>query len=127
VEIQKKYQYTLLDYVGSRVFIDDALKLDYDRHYDVVITNSPFSLAEAYIKKFLPVCNHLVLFLRLDFLAGAKRHALLHKHMPSVYVLPNRPTFIKGGTDQYNYGWFVWSSRPPTLKLLDLTPAEERR
>jgi hypothetical protein len=88
----------------------------------VVITNPPYSLAEAFVRKALENPNAVVvMLLRLNWLASQKRAAFLREHTPSVYVLPRRPSFTGHGTDATDYAWMVWDrSRPPTVRILRL-------
>ena len=102
-----------------------------------VITNPPYSLAEEFIR----ACSEaypdaeLAFLLRLGFLASARRLGLWRDvGTPSVYVLPNRPSFTGKGTDSADYAWFVWTQPPGgpnangrgELAVLADTPASER-
>jgi hypothetical protein len=99
--------------------------------FDVLITNPPFSLAQEFIERSLRVADCVAMLLRLNYLGGAKRCEFMRANPPSVYVLPNRPSFTGHGTDATEYAWFVWN--PPTfggngrIQVLPLTPAEERK
>lgn len=113
----------------GRVTVGDFLSANYERDsFDVVITNPPFSLAEKFIRKALLCAPYVAMLLRLNFLGSAERHLLFWKHMPDVYVLPNRPSFTGRGTDSTEYCWMVWqpSIRPAQIKVLNLTSREER-
>lgn len=79
--------------------------------FDLIITNPPYKLAEAYARAALPLLSaqgELALLLRLNFLAGQKRSALHREHPSDVYVLPRRPSFTGNGTDATEYAWLVW-------------------
>lgn len=78
------------------------------RHYDAIVTNPPYSLAEEFIRACLPLADVVVMLLRLNFLGSMKRAAFLREYAPSVYVLPKRPSFVGGKTDSCEYAWFVW-------------------
>ena len=91
--------------------IGDFLQLDWSDWPApaVIITNPPYSLAEAFVRKALEVPGAVVvMLLRLNWLAGQKRAAWLRANTPSVYVLPRRPAFVNGRTDATDYGWLVW-------------------
>lgn len=114
---------------------DNFLFYQWNEDYKVVITNPPYSLAEAFIRHALNIRSnpYVVMLLRLNFLASESRHPLFMEYPPDVYVLPNRPCFTGDGkTDATEYAWFVW---PPRYKLrhngrllvLGTTPAKERR
>lgn len=60
---------------------------------DVIITNPPFEIAFEIAQKALTEAPVVALLLRLNWLASDDRAAWLHAHTPSVYVLPNRPSF----------------------------------
>lgn len=117
----------------------DFLTWDPAGRYDVVFTNPPFSLAEAFLHKALQVTKrHVFLLLRHNWIESRARHALFRRCMPtSEFVLPDRPPFIRNPegvwvTDSISYGWFHWDLddlNPPYTKmyLLDLTPKKVRR
>jgi len=94
---------------------------------DLVMTNPPFSLAQEVLEWSLPRAKVVILLLRLNFLGSAKRCRLLQEHAPSVFVLPNRPSFTGKGTDSIEYAWFVWGLySTPTVDVLDPTPRSVR-
>lgn len=106
---------------------------DYDpTPYAVVITNPPYSLALPIIETSLQLSRCVVMLLRLNWLASAKRAAFLQSNPPDIYVLPNRPSFTEDGTtDATDYAWFVWRTQPGrtagTIQILNNTPAAIRR
>lgn len=78
-------------------------------HYDVIITNPPFYLAEEFVRKALSCATHVAMLLRLAFLETRRREALHREHPSDVYVLTRRPSFTgNGATDNSAYAWFVW-------------------
>lgn len=110
-------------------FLTDDSCIDPER-YDVLLTNPPFSGAEEFLKRGLEVAEHVVLLLRLNFAASAKRAPLMHDHPPDVYVLPNRPSFTGKGTDSIEYAWFHWHAgrtEPGRFVVLPTTPIDERK
>jgi hypothetical protein len=99
------------------------------QHFDVAITNPPFSLAMKILQALQPHCDHLIMLLRLNWLESEERHAQLVGNMPDVYILPNRPPFVGGKTDATAYAWMHWRREPRdvgTVQLLGLTPKEVR-
>ena len=100
------------------------------RRYAVAITNPPFSIAWDFVWRTLPLAGFTVMLLRLNFLGSIKRHAQMQRHMPDIYVLPNRPSFTGGKTDATEYGWFVWYGQQErdhgNIVLLNLTSLKER-
>ena len=84
----------------------------------------------------------------LNWLGSAERAEWLRDLQPNVYVLPNRPSFVdkvlrdeatgeekvrKNTTDALVYGWYVFdpdgivTDERGQIRMLDVTPAEERR
>ncbi len=97
--------------------------------FEVAITNPPYSLAQPFIDKMLAEAWVVVALLRLNYLASERRAAFMREHRPSVYVLPNRPSFSPDGhTDACEYAWFVFGTEPRgEVRVLAPTPAAERR
>lgn len=92
------------------VDIGDFLKMPMGIHYDVILTNPPYSIAQEFVEEALRRADHVVMLLRLNFLGSKKRSAFFRKNAPDVYVLPKRPSFINGRTDSTEYAWFHWQS-----------------
>lgn len=97
-----------------------------------VITNPPFSLAEAFLRRSRELCPtaDLVFLLRLNFLGGKERKQLWYDiGVPDAKVLPNRPDFSGDGGDSCEYGWLVFPPEPRpagTVTILGTTPLEVR-
>jgi hypothetical protein len=88
----------------------DFLETPVAMAYDLLITNPPFSLWQAFAEHGLKVAKEVVLLGRLNLLASKKRWAFWHRQpLPDVYVLPNRPSFTGNGTDATEYAWFHWN------------------
>lgn len=93
------------------------------RHYSVAITNPPYSLAQEFVERCLSLASVTVMLLRLNWLGSQRRAAFLRAHMPDVYVLPRRPSFVHGATDACEYAWLVWgpiASGVGRVQVLDL-------
>jgi hypothetical protein len=122
--------WTQLDIAPRRAGIvqGDFLSARFDRGFDVIIGNPPYRLAEDFARRAVGLAPVVVFLLRLNWLASAKRAEWMREHTPSIYVLPNRPSFTGGGTDATDYAWFVWRKGvAPEVKILATTPASERR
>jgi hypothetical protein len=109
----------------------DFLKWKPKRTWDVVITNPPFSLALEFVRKSLELAPVVAMLLRTGFLESETRNAWLREHVPSIYVLPNRPSFRWGKTDATTYAWMVWhppewDDPSPSVHVLKTTPLAER-
>lgn len=93
-------------------FIDtfDFLSVEPRSCYEFIITNPPYSIAQEIVEHALKFKGaDVVMLLRLNFLASAKRAHWLRQRCPDVYVLPNRPSFTGDGvTDSIDYAWFIW-------------------
>lgn len=85
------------------------VELDEPR-YDVVITNPPYLLAMDFVEASLKIADTVCMLLRLNFCGSEKRNSFFRKHMPDIYVLPNRPSFDGKGSDSIEYAWYVWQS-----------------
>jgi hypothetical protein len=117
----------------NTVVIGDFLRI-VPAHYDVVLTNPPYSLAEEFVRACLPIADHVGMLLRVNWIAG--HHELLQEHPCEILVLPDRPSFAlnkhgKVGTDSTEYAWFVWSPHMVgasfcRLSVLDDTPVKVR-
>jgi hypothetical protein len=134
IEIRDKCGPDLVKAVGSskRVVIGDFLSTSPPRKpYDVIFTNPPFSLAMKFVEKCLATADHVVMLLRLGFLGSARRANFFRQHPPDIYLLPDRPSFLKSGkTDNSYYAWCVWRRRSRTkgaFMVLDMTSKEERK
>lgn len=89
----------------------------------VAITNPPYSLAAEFVERCLPLASVTIMLLRLNWLGSQRRAAFLRSHMPDVYVLPRRPSFVRGATDACEYMWAVWgpiASGVGRVQVLDL-------
>lgn len=124
-------RWTLLDIEprDERVQRADFLTWEPPHRYDICISNPPYALAFEFAQKCVAIADTTVLLLRLNWLASAKRAEWMRRHTPSIYVLPNRPSFTGKGTDATDYCWAVWRTdgSTPEVGILATTPAEERR
>jgi predicted RNA methylase len=119
---------TALENAGAALIrIDDFVNLErYEPvpttpYYQVVITNPPFSQSLEFVEAALRRAPVVVMLLRLNWLASAKRNAFLRENPPSVYVLPRRPSFTGTGTDATDYAWMVWGiDQEPKLAVIDI-------
>ena len=100
-----------LEAQGASTRIADALGCAWQLRPEplsAVVTNPPYNLAEAFLAKALRQAANVALLLRLDFLGSERRARMLRANPPDVYVLPNRPSFVAGKTDNCEYAWLVW-------------------
>ncbi len=127
-----------LNPLGVVPLVGDFLKMPSNgaQLYDVAISNPPYSDAFEFIETSLRMARHVLMLLRLNFLASERRAAAMRSWKPDVYVLPNRPSFVpsggkKGATDSTEYAWFHFKHneliRTGYLSVLATTPKEIRR
>lgn len=122
-----------INWIGD--ILDPVTSLPTRRDVTVVITNPPYRIAWEVLHKMLHEFPkaHIVLLLRVNFIASQIRHGFMSQYMPDLYVLPNRPGFKGWGkTDSPEYGWFHWLPSPRArtrggYELLALTSKEERK
>ena len=111
-----------LEAAGHRVTSSDIRQCGYGdggvdflaaepRPCDAIITNSPFELAEAFIRKSLATAPVVAMVLKSQFWHAKKRAPLFLDHPPA-WVLPLtwRPDFLKGGKGSPTLDclWTVW-------------------
>lgn len=103
--------------------------------YSVLFTNPPYNCAIDFVKRGLEVADHVVMLLRLNFIASKNRQPFMRENPPDVYVLSNRPSFKgKGKTDATEYCWMHWQRRlqgslrrdSGIIKVLNLTDKFEK-
>lgn len=91
----------------------DFLDIEFQRKFDIVITNPPFNVAQEIIEKALSITQeggYVIMLLRLNFLGSKARKPFWDKYPPKyVYVHHKRISFKEdGGTDSIEYAHFVW-------------------
>ncbi len=99
----------------------DFLATSYIGSAEWVITNPPFSQAEAFIRHALTLGIPFAFLLKGQFWHAARRRALFERHRPS-HVLPLtwRPDFLmgrKGGSPTMEAAWTVWQPEPKNFTL----------
>lgn len=115
---------------------EDALLIEPDYGFTVALTNPPFTPSLEILTNLLKFPLLTVFLQRLNWAAGPRRD-LFRAVRPSVYVLPDRPSFIdtyetetphilKPGTDSIEYAWFVFDGRGE-FRVLGDTPDTVRR
>jgi hypothetical protein len=114
-----------IDYV-AQVEIGDLLARQAFPKASVCITNPPFSIAKEMVEHLRRGdFTQLIMLQRLNW-CGAERADLFRELRPSVYVLPDRPSFTGGGSDSIEYGWWVFDGEGK-LRILNDTPDAVRR
>lgn len=125
---------TALQATGNTIVANDIQNgtdfLAFYEPQEVIITNPPYSIADAFIKHALyltrpqgGVGGFVAMLLRCDF-DHAKRRAGLFSNHPAFskkIVLTKRIKWIEGskGSPSFNHAWFVWDWRhkgKPTIE-----------
>ena len=134
----------IVDRGYPNTIVHNYLTWETDKKFDCIITNPPFSLAKEFVEKSMPLLNdgydedgypngQLIMFLKIQFLEGAKRKELFEKYPPKyIYVFRNRmATWNNGEPLDPNgkrwattmcHAWFVWekgSTSEPIVRWLD--------
>ena len=148
----KKFYTNVTDVTGVDIvdrgypntIVHDYLTWETDEKFDCIITNPPYSLAGEFVEKSMELLNEgydeeglpkgqLIMFLKIQFLEGAKRKELFEKYPPKyIYVFRNRmATWNNGEPLDPNgkrwattmcHAWFVWekgSTTEPIIRWLD--------
>lgn len=106
----------------ENVICSDYLEWNTENRYNLIITNPPFSLAQEFIEKSFELLDsngYIIMFLKIQFLEGAKRKEFFEKHPPKyVYVFRNRMATWNNGNELDPNGkrwattmchaWFIW-------------------
>lgn len=126
--VDRGYPYTL---------IQNYLTWNTDEKFDFIITNPPYSLASEFVEKSMELLDDngmCCMFLKLQFLEGAKRKELFEEYPPKyIYVFRNRMATWKNGfkknpdtgkkwAETICFAWFVWvkgSTTEPVIRWID--------
>jgi hypothetical protein len=84
--------------------------------FDQIVTNPPFSLAQAFVEHGLALCERVVMLMRLAFLESERRSPILDNgQLARVHVFKKRlPMMHRDGwtgpraSSAVAYAWFVW-------------------
>lgn len=122
----------IVDRGYPNTIIHDFLTYETDAKFDNIITNPPYSLAKEFIEKGMGLLNingKMAMFLKIQFLEGAKRTEMFKKYPPKyIYVFTKRmPTWNKGQPTDPNgkrwattmcHAWFVWEKGSKTEPIV---------
>lgn len=114
--------YDLVNRGFEGTVLTDFLTHGFNETFDHVITNPPYSLAQPFLEKSLSLTKKggvVAMFLKIQFLEGAKRKELFKKHPPKyIYVFSKRQNPWRNGNQLDEKGkpwsstmcfaWFVW-------------------
>ena len=123
----------LIDRGYPNTIVQDFLTWETDRKFEGIITNPPFSLAQEFIEKGMELLTddgQMAMFLKIQFLEGAKRKEFFEKYPPKyIYVFRNRmATWNNGNEVDPNTGkrwattmchaWFIWEKGSKTEPII---------
>ena len=123
----------LVDRGYPNTIVQDFLTWETDRKFEGIITNPPFSLAQEFIEKGMELLTddgQMAMFLKIQFLEGAKRKEFFEKYPPKyIYVFRNRmATWNNGNELDPNTGkrwattmchaWFIWEKGSKTEPII---------
>lgn len=98
-----------LEATGARVVIGDFLAADLGaERFAAAVLNPPFTLALPFAMRCLELADNVLMLARLNWLESQDREPWLRRHTPDVFVIPDRPSFVGGGTDATAYAWMFW-------------------
>lgn len=103
-----------------------------DKKFEGIITNPPFSLAQEFEKgmELLTENGQMAMFLKIQFLEGAKRKDLFEKYPPKyIYVFRNRMATWNNGNEvdpktgkkwatTMCHAWFIWEKDSKTEPII---------
>ena len=122
----------IVDRGYRNTIIHDFLTYETDAKFDNIITNPPYSLAKEFVEKGMGLLNingKMAMFLKIQFLEGAKRIEMFKKYPPKyIYVFTKRmPTWNNGQPTDLNgkrwattmcHAWFVWEKGSKTEPIV---------
>ena len=126
----------LVDRGYPGTIVADFLTYKTDKKYEGIITNPPYSLAKEFVEKGMELLEddgQMAMFLKIQFLEGAKRKELFDKYPPKyIYVFRNRMATLNSGLEKdpktgkrwattMCNAWFVWekgSTSEPVVRWL---------
>ena len=98
----------------------DFLTYEFNRKFDNIITNPPFSLAQEFVERSLELSNDkVIMFAKIQLLESDKRKAMFENSpLKYVYVFSRRVNPLRNGEELDEKGkpwastmcfaWFVW-------------------
>lgn len=90
-----------------------------EKHFDMIITNPPYSLKDEFIKKCYEWGKPFCLLLPITALEGKKRGEMFRSHGIEILVFDKRVEFQKGSV-WFNTSWFCNNVLPEKLIFEEL-------
>lgn len=110
--------------------------------FDFALGNPSYSITTGVVLMLRRICREFCLLLPVTYLGSAGRCDMFQRDQPDIYLLPNRPCFVKVHTiltngkvrittsDSSEYAWFYWPDKLQTegkVRVLNKTPADVLR
>ena len=101
---------------------DDKNFLNYEpeEHYDIIITNPPYSIKDDFLKRAYELGKPFAFLLPLESLGGQKRVKMYIENSIEILVPHKRVQFVRGGNAWFPTGWFCWNILPEKLIFCEL-------
>ena len=122
----------LVDRGYPNTIIHDFITYETEEKFDNIITNPPYSLGMEFVEKGMELLNDngkMAMFLKIQFLEGAKRTEMFEKYPPKyIYVFTKRMATWNNGqpTDEKGkrwattmcHAWFIWEKGSKTEPIV---------
>lgn len=105
----------------------DFLQDNIDFHFDMIITNPPYSLKDEFIRKCYEYNKPFCLLLPLTSLEGIERGKMYRENGIELLVFDRRCNFIYDNAKKgnwFNTSWFCWNVLPKQLIFEELEKGE---
>ena len=122
----------LVDRGYPNTIIHDFITYETEEKFDNIITNPPYSLGMEFVEKGMELLNDngkMAMFLKIQFLEGAKRTEMFEKYPPKyIYVFTKRMATWNNGQPADEKGkrwattmchaWFIWEKGSKTEPIV---------
>ena len=122
----------IVDRGYPNTIVADFLNYQTEKRYDGIITNPPYSLAKEFVEKGMELLTdngQMLMFLKIQFLEGAKRKDFFKKYPPKyIYVFTNRMATWNNGepldpkgkrwATTMCHAWFIWEKNSMTEPII---------
>lgn len=122
----------IVDRGYPNTIVTDFLNYQTEKRYDGIITNPPYSLAKEFVEKGMELLTdngQMLMFLKIQFLEGAKRKDFFKKYPPKyIYVFTNRMATWNNGealdpkgkrwATTICHAWFIWEKNSITEPII---------
>ena len=122
----------IVDRGYPNTIVADFLNYQTEKRYDGIITNPPYSLAKEFVEKGMELLTdngQMLMFLKIQFLEGAKRKEFFKKYPPKyIYVFTNRMATWNNGepldpkgkrwATTMCHAWFIWEKNSMTEPII---------